>query len=157
MFSFESSTVKICSAAEEETDFRSRQNANGFPSSQSSLSAGLDTEQNGGQSDEENPNPANASHDKLTKSIRVEETCELLSEASMEVPVVNETAVANEATDYITTGSQNSSSMCHDELSQGPTQLTSERNLTGATGSTVVKLPGKKAGRYSRKGRGRGK
>ncbi|KAA8525803.1 hypothetical protein F0562_007658 [Nyssa sinensis] len=111
-------------------------NANGFPSSGSSLSAGLVIKQNPRPSDEENQIPVDSSHDngvggkltsvsssheKFNNSVPVEKTCELLSEASIQVPVVNET-------NSIARGSQNSCSTRNEESSQ---ELTQDRMAEG--------------------------
>uniref|UniRef100_A0A5B6YZB1 Protein KAKU4 n=1 Tax=Davidia involucrata TaxID=16924 RepID=A0A5B6YZB1_DAVIN len=155
------SSDRDCSTGKEVNESRGTPNANGLPSSGSSLSAGLVTKQNPRPSDENpipvdsshdnglvgHPNPVSSSHDKSNNSVPVEETCQLLSEASIEVPVVNET-------NSIASGSQNSSSM---RSSQELTQLNTKRSSRGKTSGITEKQQGRKLSGYNRKGRGRGK
>lgn len=84
------------------------------------------------------------SHDKAADAHGGEVSCELLSEASMEVPIVNETE-----------GSQNSFSLHHEELADDPRKPNSKRSLAGK-GNVAGKQQAKKLTRYNRKGRGRG-
>lgn len=120
-----------------------------FPSSGSSLIAGLDTEQVPMPVNEED-NCVSSSHDKVATVAPLEETCEFLSEASMEVPTnINENdAIAND--------SQNSSSMRYEELSQDLSQPVSKNDMVDKTSAVVEKQQGNKMSRYNRRGRSRG-
>lgn len=120
-----------------------------FPSSGSSLIAGLDTEQVPMPVNEED-NCISSSHDKVATGAPLEETCEFLSEASMEVPTnINENdAIAND--------SQNSSSMRYEELSQDLSQPISKNDMVDKTSAVVEKQQGNKMSRYNRRGRSRG-
>ncbi|KAL4603268.1 hypothetical protein ACB092_10G111900 [Castanea dentata] len=120
-----------------------------FPSSGSSLIAGQDTEQVPMPVNEED-NRISSSHDKVATSAPLEETCEFLSEASMEVPTnINENdAIAND--------SQNSSSMRYEELSQDLSQPISKNDMVDKTSDVVKKQQGNKMSRYNRRGRPRG-
>ncbi|XP_023887986.1 protein KAKU4 [Quercus suber] len=120
-----------------------------FPSSGSSLIAGLDTEQVPMPVNEED-NCISSSHDKVATGAPLEETCEFLSEASMEVPTnINENdAIAND--------SQNSSSMRYEELSQDLSQPVSKNDMVDKTSAVVEKQQGNKMSRYNRRGRSRG-
>lgn len=120
-----------------------------FPSSGSSLIAGLDTEQVPMPVNEED-NCISSSHDKVATGAPLEETCEFLSEASMEVPTnINEIdAIAND--------SQNSSSMRYEELSQDLSQPISKNDVVDKTSAVVEKQQGNKMSRYNRRGRSRG-
>lgn len=105
-----------------------------------------DDEQNLRPSDDERPKAVGSNLDKLVNSVPMEETCELLSEASMEVPVMNETNGSAAAV-----GSQDSCTMQYEELSPEP-----EDSLAGKTSTTVEKRQGRKvSSRYNRKGRGK--
>ncbi|WRX33005.1 hypothetical protein QQP08_025492 [Theobroma cacao] len=117
---------------------------NGFPSSGSSMSAELDKEENHRPINEEDKAVA-SSHDHQTKVV-AEQNCELLSEATMEVPMVNETDA-----------SQNSSSMHHETSPQQPNAAGSKRNVAGKSSMGIEKQQGKKVTRYNRRGRGRGR
>ncbi|XP_007011585.2 PREDICTED: protein KAKU4 isoform X2 [Theobroma cacao] len=117
---------------------------NGFPSSGSSMSAELDKEENRRPINEEDKAVA-SSHDHQTKVV-AEQNCELLSEATMEVPMVNETDA-----------SQNSSSMHHETSPQQPNAAGSKRNVAGKSSLGIEKQQGKKVTRYNRRGRGRGR
>lgn len=116
--------------------------ANGFASGPS-LHVPSDTEQNPRPHDDE-LNPMKESHDKAADGHGREVSCELLSEASMEVPIVNETE-----------GSQNSFSLHHEELADDPRKPNLKRGLAGK-GNVAGKQQAKKLTRYNRKGRGRG-
>ncbi|XP_075640819.1 protein KAKU4 [Castanea sativa] len=120
-----------------------------FPSSGSSLIAGQDTEQVPMPVNEED-NCISSSHDKVATGAPLEETCEFLSEASMEVPTnINENeAIAND--------SQNSSSMRYEELSQDLSQPISKNDMVDKTSDVVKKQQGNKMSRYNRRGRPRG-
>jgi len=114
-----------------------------------SLIAGLDTEQVPMPVNEED-NCISSSHDKVATGAPLEETCEFLSEASMEVPTnINENdAIAND--------SQNSSSMRYEELSQDLSQPISKNDMVDKTSAVVEKQQGNKMSRYNRRGRSRG-
>jgi hypothetical protein len=99
---------------------------------------------------DEEHNYISSSHDKTAAGAPLEETCELLSEASMDVPNVNEN-------DTIADGSQNSSSMQNEELSQDLIQPNSKHSMVHKTSNIVVKQQGNKMSRYNRRGRGRGR
>ncbi|KAJ9702175.1 hypothetical protein PVL29_004085 [Vitis rotundifolia] len=116
--------------------------ANGFASGPS-LHVPSDTEQNPRPHDDE-LNPMDEIHDKAADAHGGEVACELLSEASMEVPIVNETE-----------GSENSFSMHHEELADDPRKPNSKRSLAGK-GNVAGKQQVKKLTRYNRRGRGRG-
>lgn len=136
---------RTCSSDKEEAELIGNPNTNGFPISRSSFGAG-DDEQNLRPSDDERPKAVGSNLDKLVNSVPMEETCELLSEASMEVPVINETN-GSAAAD----GSQDSCTMQYEELSPEP-----EDSLVGKTSTTVEKRQGRKvSSRYNRKGRGK--
>ncbi|KAK9280096.1 hypothetical protein L1049_013781 [Liquidambar formosana] len=137
------------STSKEATGLRDASTANGFPSLESSLSAGLGTDPNPGPSKKELLDPVSSSYIKITTRAPGEETCELLSEASIEVPIINET-------EDVASGSQNSSSMQYEELSQKLPQTNSNCTLAGKT-SMVEKHQVKRLTRYNRKSRGRGK
>ncbi|GFZ08244.1 hypothetical protein Acr_20g0000520 [Actinidia rufa] len=140
---------RICSSAKEGIELRGDPNANGFPYSGLSLSAGHG-DQNPRPSNDKNPSPISSNHKTLANSIPAEETCELLSEASMEVPVVNET-------NSIAGDSQNSSSMQCEELLQEMTQLNPPvHRLTGKTTNMADKQQGRKMTRHNRKKQGEG-
>lgn len=114
-----------------------------------SLIAGQDTEQVPMPVNEED-NRISSSHDKVATGAPLEETCEFLSEASMEVPTnINENdAIAND--------SQNSSSMRYEELSQDLSQPISKNDMVDNTSDVVKKQQGNKMSRYNRRGRSRG-
>ncbi|KAK3039194.1 hypothetical protein RJ639_029051 [Escallonia herrerae] len=132
------------------TDCRTAPNANNLPSSEFSLSAGIMIESHR-QSGEDVSNAASSDHDILKSNVPVQETCALLSEASIEVPVVYET-------NSKLSGSQTSSSMRGEELSQDTSQVDTKCSLVGNNaGSTIEKQPQKKPSGYHRKGRGRGR
>ncbi|KAJ4707691.1 protein KAKU4 isoform X1 [Melia azedarach] len=112
---------------------------NGFPSSGFSLPTGQDREENSRPSDE-NQNPVASGHDEVPSSIPMGEDCQFFNEAPIiDVPVTYE----NES---FATGSQDSSSMQNEGLSLNMTTPNSRRRGQG-----------KKPGRPSRRGRGRGK
>ncbi|EOY29206.1 Uncharacterized protein TCM_036812 isoform 3 [Theobroma cacao] len=117
---------------------------NGFPSSGSSMSAELDKEETHRPINEEDK--AVASSDDHQTKVVAEQNCELLSEATMEVPMVNETDA-----------SQNSSSMHHETSPQQPNAAGSKRNVAGKSSMGIEKQQGKKVTRYNRRGRGRGR
>lgn len=122
----------------------------------------MDIEENPKASNAENPNPAGSNHDKTTSNLPIlEENCKLLSEASMEVPDVNET------NNSIASPSAPQEEMMISEEDLTTTTVVVENveqtSVVGGTKSkrtTVVeKQEGKKlAGRSTRRGnRGRGK
>ncbi|KAJ6383146.1 hypothetical protein OIU77_031553 [Salix suchowensis] len=123
--------------------------ANGFPSYASSLPAAQESEQKSMLSGEEH-NPVDPDHDKMTGT--AEETCELLSEASMEVPNVNEN-------DSVATDSQDDS--VHQEGSlqaQALAQPNPKRRIGSRTTGVSEKQQGRiVSSRYNKRGRGRGK
>lgn len=125
-------------------------NANGSASSRSSLSAGVDIEQNPRQSDENNLHPVISINKKLTSSIPGEEICGFLSETSVEIPLENEI-------NSIATGSQDSSGVRLQESTHEPSQEDLKHGILGKTGSVDEKQHEKKPSRYQRKGRGRGR
>ncbi|KAF5456595.1 hypothetical protein F2P56_026062 [Juglans regia] len=137
---------------------------NGFPSSGSSLSAGRDAEQNPEPHDKEN-NHISTSHGKIATSAPMEETCELLSEAFIEVPNVNDNDglascdVPNvNENDSVADDSLDSSSMQYEELPhEDLSQPNSKDTVAGKASNIVEKQRGKQTNRYNRKGRGRGR
>lgn len=118
--------------------------ANGFPSSGYSLLAGRDTEQDPVPGDAEH-NPNNSSHDTIAADVPMEEACELLTEASMEVPNVDSTAE----------GRPDSSHMQYEELSEDLSQPNSKHGVEGQTSHIAEKQRGKKMSGYNRRGRSR--
>ncbi|XP_022729032.1 protein KAKU4 isoform X2 [Durio zibethinus] len=122
--------------------------ANGFPSSGSNMSAELDKEQNHRPINEEDK-AVGSGHDNAFR-VAEEENCELLSEASIEVPMVNET-------DAVASDSQHSSSLQHEGSPQHQNTSNSNRSLAGKSNSGIEKQQRKKVSRYNRRGRGRGR
>lgn len=127
---------------------------NGFPSSASSLPEAQEREQKSMLSGEEH-NPVGPDHDKMTRTAPAEETCKLLSEASMEVPNVNEN-------DSVATDSQDSSSMHQEGSLQAQAQALAQPNPKRGLGSRTTGVSEKQQGRivssrYNKRGRGRGK
>ncbi|KAE8056494.1 hypothetical protein FH972_013263 [Carpinus fangiana] len=119
--------------------------ANGFPSSGYSLLAGQDTEQNPVPGDVEH-NPNSSSHDTIAVAdVLMEETCELLTESSMEVPNV----------DSIAEGRLDSSNMQYEELSEDLSQPNSKHSVEDQTSRIVENRRGKKMSGYNRRGRSR--
>ncbi|XWS70588.1 hypothetical protein CRYUN_Cryun03dG0059800 [Craigia yunnanensis] len=118
---------------------------NGFPSSGSSISAQLDKEQNHRSINEED-NAGGSGHD-IAFRVAAEENCKPLSEASVGVPMVNET-------DVVAYGSQHSSSMQYESSPQHLNTPKSKRSVAGKSNSGIEKQLGKKVSRYSRRGRG---
>ncbi|KAL6985078.1 hypothetical protein U1Q18_018456 [Sarracenia purpurea var. burkii] len=138
---------RTCSSAKDKTELRGNPNANGFPLSGSSLSAG-DTEQKPRAPNDKEPNFVISSHhDKLPNHPPGEETCEFLTEASMEIPVINET-------DSIASGSQNTYSMRYEEL-QEPSRPVTKHVSRGKATTVVEKQQGRKLTKYNRKSRGK--
>ena len=90
-------------------------------------------------------------HDKVTRTAPGEETCVLLSEASMEVPNDNENVgFAND--------SEDSSSMSQGGLGQAAARPNSKRHLVSRTTGVGEKQQGRNVSRRdNRRGRGRGK
>ncbi|KAI6679144.1 hypothetical protein NL676_033025 [Syzygium grande] len=124
--------------------------ANGFPASGASLSAGLEPEHENHRSYDEEITPVGPS---IPTSPHAEETCELLSETSIEVPNVNESCEI----DGVATGSQNNANMQYEEFPQDLTQPHEKYSGTGKRRIVNEKQEGRKQPRYSRRGRGRGK
>ncbi|XP_059462136.1 protein KAKU4 isoform X2 [Corylus avellana] len=119
--------------------------ANGFPSSGYSLLAGRDTEQNPVPGDAEH-NPNSSSHDTIAAAdVLMEETCELLTESSMEVPNV----------DSVAEGRPDSSNMQYEELSEDLSQPNSKHTVEDQTSRIVENRRGKKMSGYNRRGRSR--
>ena len=83
-----------------------------------------------------------------TSSIPLEDARELISEASIEVPIVDETNGFGNVSQ--------TSPVVHNELSQEPTQPYIDKVAQKADGK-AVKHEAKKPGKYNRRGRGRGK
>lgn len=110
-----------------------------------------DDEQTLRSSHDTSPKPVGSNLDNLVNIVPMEETCELLSEASMEVPVIYETNSSAAAG-----GSQGSCTMQCEELSHEPSQPNLEDSLVGKTSPTVEKQQGRKlSSRYNRKSRGK--
>ncbi|XP_010049817.2 uncharacterized protein LOC104438378 [Eucalyptus grandis] len=124
--------------------------ANGFPAPGASLSAGMEPEHENHRSYDEEIKPVEPS---IPTIPHAEETCELLSETSIEVPIVNESSEI----DGVATGSQNNADMQYEELSQDLTQPHEKYSGTGKRRIVSEKQEGRKQPRYSRRGRGRGK
>ncbi|KAJ4957532.1 hypothetical protein NE237_024643 [Protea cynaroides] len=122
---------------------------NGFPSLASSLSSGVDAGPGQRPADVEEPNSISSSHGKLDSQTPLEVNCELLSEASMEIPIIEET-------ECIVGGSQNRSSKQYEDSLQSPLLLNSRHSLADKSNTSVGKQ-GEKKRKYSRRGRGRGK
>ncbi|TXG62360.1 hypothetical protein EZV62_013723 [Acer yangbiense] len=116
--------------------------ANGFPSSGLGLSAGHEPPDT-----EHNLDPVGLDHNTIYPIAPVEEAFDLLSEASKDVPIMFEN-------DIFPTGSQNSSSMCIEGISQD-IQASSKLDVASKTNGTSEKHKGKKLGKYNRRGRGR--
>ncbi|KAK0571459.1 hypothetical protein LWI29_016323 [Acer saccharum] len=107
--------------------------ANGFPSSGLSLSAGHEPPDT-----EHNPDPVGLDHNTINPIAPVEEAFDLLSEASKEVPIMFEN-------DIFPTGSQNSSSMCIEGISQD-IQASSKLGVASKTNGTLGEAQGKETG-----------
>ncbi|XP_038711395.1 protein KAKU4-like isoform X2 [Tripterygium wilfordii] len=112
--------------------------SNGCPSFISSPCAGLDKEENPVPFNEEQIS-VDPGYDKEIEGASVKETCEILSEASVEVVVVNEN-------DSVVPDSQNSSSLHNDEWLENLVQPNPKPSSVG-----------RKLSRYDRRGRGQGK
>ncbi|XP_059640644.1 uncharacterized protein LOC132282850 isoform X3 [Cornus florida] len=140
------SSERNCSMAKHVTELGGTPKASSSQSSGPSFSAGLGSERNP-RSFDGNSMPVNSSHNKLNSSIPIEGTCELLSEASIEVPVVNE--INNVASGY-----RNSSSLRYEELSLQLRQQNLKRSMTGKIGSMVEKQLREKKSRYIKRGQG---
>ncbi|XVE53463.1 hypothetical protein DITRI_Ditri03aG0005400 [Diplodiscus trichospermus] len=108
--------------------------ANRFPCSGSSKSAELDKEQNHRPINEEDK-AVDSGHGNATRV--AEENCELLSEASMEVPIVNEI-------DAVGSGPQNSSSMQYEGSPQQLNTPKSKSRSAGKSNPGMEKQQGKK-------------
>lgn len=91
-------------------------------------------------------NPNSSSHDTIAAAdVLMEETCELLTESSMEVPNV----------DSITEGRPDSSNMQYEELSEDLSQPNSKHSVEDQTSRIVENRRGKKMSGYNRRGRSR--
>lgn len=85
------------------------------------------------------------SHDNIDTGVFEGETCELLSETSLEIPNVSDSMNEN---DYITNGSPNGSSMSP----RYSTRKNAKRGLAAnATGNVENNQQGKKLSRYNRR------
>ncbi|KAL3498224.1 hypothetical protein ACH5RR_040956 [Cinchona calisaya] len=136
------------SPVEEVREFVAIENVNGLHTSQErNFSGEVGTGEIQGQP-HENTN-AVKSDVKTADKIPLEDMCELLSEASVEVPIVDDT-------NGIVSVSQITSSMQYEELSPVLTQPYTAKLVPKADGE-AVKQEVKKPGRYNRRGRGRGK
>ncbi|CAI9094800.1 OLC1v1030597C2 [Oldenlandia corymbosa var. corymbosa] len=140
------SSQRIVPQAEGVTEPQVKQNANGVHVSQArnfAAQAGAgDIYQ---QPDEGNSSSVNAITN--ATNCQVEDVCELLSEASVEVPIVD-------GTNGIVDVSKNVSSVLHEEVSVTLTQSKSDKVTDDGL---VVKQEPKKPGKYTRRSRGRGK
>lgn len=96
-------------------------------------------------------NPVDSGHDKVATDVFMDQTSELLSEASMEVLNINNTTNEN---DGIVDGPHDSLDV-HNDSSPDQTRRNSKRRLVGKT-SEGVEQRGKRLSRYNRRGRGRG-
>ncbi|KAJ4835875.1 hypothetical protein Tsubulata_030854 [Turnera subulata] len=123
--------------------------ANGFPSTGSSLPAGQDRDQKSMHL-ASGFNPAGSSDDK-NENVPPEVACELLTEVSVEVPTGNENDRA-----AVATGSQNSSSIQHELLSEDIVQQNPNGGSARGTDGVPEKQQGRRGGRYIRRGRARG-
>ncbi|KAF9616192.1 hypothetical protein IFM89_028968, partial [Coptis chinensis] len=99
-----------------------------------------------------NPEASNDGAHKLISSSdgKLEGSCELLSEASVEIPV-------NKEIDSIPSGSQNNSSKNSRDVLNPDTSSVSSRSVKKRSNTTVEKQVEKKVARNSRRGRGRGR
>ncbi|XP_022857460.1 protein KAKU4-like isoform X2 [Olea europaea var. sylvestris] len=127
-----------------ETEFNRIQSSDGYPSTQTSLSAQVGAGENDGPSDEGNLNNT------VSQKNPVEDKCELLSETYIEVPVLTDL-------NTVSTGSQNSFNMQHEEFLPEPTLPAKKRELEEKAGGLARKPQGRKSVNYNRSGRGRGK
>ena len=100
--------------------------------------------------DGEEQNMVTSSHDNIAAGVSEGETCELLSETSVEIPNVSDTMKEN---DFITNGSPNGSNM-HNALPRYSTRQNSKRGpATNATGDKENQQ-GKRLSRYNRRKQG---
>lgn len=113
-----------------------------------SLSAGHERVENS-RSSAEARGPAGSGHERMNSTM-AGETCNLLSEASIEVPVL-------EKNDIIGTASQDSSSMNHKEASQDLTRPKLRSKPTVKAGGKQEQQERKVSSRYNRRVRARGK
>ncbi|XWS17924.1 hypothetical protein CRYUN_Cryun33cG0109900 [Craigia yunnanensis] len=97
----------------------------------------------------EEDNVVGSGHDNATR-LTAKENCELLSEASIEVPIVNEI-------DAVASDSQNSSSMQYEGSPEHLNTPKSNRSLASKSNTGMEKQRGKKVSRYNRRSRGRGR
>ncbi|KAL2548141.1 protein KAKU4-like [Forsythia ovata] len=133
------------SMTNKETELGRKQSSDGYPSSQTSLSARVGAGENDGPSDEGNHNNTVSQ-----KNLPLEDKCELLSETYIEVPILADL-------NSVPTGSQNSFSMQHDEFSIELTQPAKKHELAEKADGMAGKQQGKKSVKFNRRGRGRGK
>ncbi|XP_015885350.3 protein KAKU4 isoform X1 [Ziziphus jujuba] len=139
-----------CSTSKEAAGTRSHYKTNGFPPP--SLSAEGFTEQNVILEDEGH-NAVSSSFDKIVTDVFVDQTCEILSETSMEIPNnVNDSMNEN---DSAVDGSQGSLGI-YNESSPSQTRSSSKRRPAANTG-VEIQQRGKRLTRYNRRGRGRDK
>ncbi|CAI9759538.1 unnamed protein product [Fraxinus pennsylvanica] len=132
-----------------ETEFGRLSSSDGYPSSQTSLSARVGAGENDGPSDEGNHNNT-VSQKNSTNTFPVEDKCELLSETYIEVPVLTDL-------NSVKTGSQNSFSMQPEEFSPELTQPAKKQELAEKVDGLAGKPQGKRLVKSNRRGRGRGK
>ncbi|KAJ8763834.1 hypothetical protein K2173_003616 [Erythroxylum novogranatense] len=129
--------------------------ANGFPSPGSSLSTGHRRDQDSRPYDE-GLNQPDSNTDNIGRNASDDENCKLLSEGSVDVPIMsvneNEVQCLNEI-NSVASGSQTSSSMHHERILPAVTRQSLKRS---ASGKSTEKQQGRKMTRYSRRGKGRG-
>uniref|UniRef100_A0A2P2LNV5 Uncharacterized protein LOC105130507 isoform X2 n=1 Tax=Rhizophora mucronata TaxID=61149 RepID=A0A2P2LNV5_RHIMU len=146
-----------CSTSKEVARMGDAIGVNGFPSPGTGLSVGQEKEQNARLYDEEH-NAVGLDGDKMTGNAIVEENCELLSEASVEVPLIylNDTEIPIiEENNSVDSDSQYGFSMHPEPLLQGKGRPNAKRAMAGKTSSVAEKQQGRKVGRYNNRGRGR--
>ncbi|CAA2983558.1 KAKU4-like isoform X2 [Olea europaea subsp. europaea] len=127
-----------------ETEFNRIQSSDGYPSTQTSLSAQVGAGENDGPSDEGNHNNT------VSQKNPVEYKCELLSETYIEVPVLTDL-------NTVSTGSHNSFNMQHEEFLPEPTMPAKKHELEEKADGLARKPQGRKSVNYNRSGRGRGR
>ncbi|XP_043721714.1 uncharacterized protein LOC122669102 [Telopea speciosissima] len=110
------------------------------PSLASSLSVGVDSDPGLRLAEEEEPNSISSGHGKLNSGTRLEDNCELSSEAFIEIPCIEETDSS------IVSGSLNRSGKQYGDSLENPLLLNSDE-----------KGEVKKMGKYRRRSRRRGK
>lgn len=89
-------------------------------------------------------------HETENTTTNMEDNCELLKEASIDVPIMHET-------DCLESFSQSNSSMRDNDEFQWMLTQPNPSQLAGKLDATVPKQEGKKMGRYNRRSRGKGK